>query len=124
MIFLISIGSSNNADSPRTDKVEPIQDRTLPPLDELKETTVNSGDEDARALGTFGYDAPEYAMSGKLNSKSALHSLGVVLQKLLVHALSSGQQSLFSRAFPKHRHCLDEKLGAVAMYVRYEEAVF
>ncbi|KAL4364682.1 hypothetical protein HN51_024488 [Arachis hypogaea] len=121
---LLLDGSSNNADSPRTDKVEPIQDRTLPPLDELKETTVNSGDEDARALGTFGYDAPEYAMSGKLNSKSALHSLGVVLQKLLVHALSSGQQSLFSRAFPKHRHCLDEKLGAVAMYVRYEEAVF
>ncbi|XLU22814.1 hypothetical protein S245_058880, partial [Arachis hypogaea] len=101
---LLLDGSSNhvfdaaNADSPRTDKVEPIQDRTLPPLDELKETTVTTGDEDARALGTFGYDAPEYAMSGKLNAKSALHSLGVVLQKLLAeHALTSGQQSLVSR---------------------------
>ncbi|KAL4373235.1 hypothetical protein AHAS_Ahas05G0061500 [Arachis hypogaea] len=34
-----------NADSPRTDKVESIQDRILPLLDELKETTINSGNE-------------------------------------------------------------------------------
>ncbi|QHO23914.1 putative auxin efflux carrier component 1c [Arachis hypogaea] len=78
------IGSSNH--------VFAVENADFPTVnfgDELKETTVNSGDEN---------DAPGYAMSGKLNAKSALHSLGVVLQKLLAyHALSSGQQSLFSR---------------------------
>ncbi|XP_052112987.1 uncharacterized protein LOC127744762 isoform X2 [Arachis duranensis] len=84
-------GSSNhvfaveNADSP-----------TVNSGDELKETTVNSGDEN---------DTPGYAMSGKLNAKSALHSLGVVLQKLLAdHALSSGQQSLFFREDDSNDH--------------------
>ncbi|XLS48101.1 hypothetical protein HN51_022459 [Arachis hypogaea] len=44
-------------------------------------------------------------MSGKLNAKSALHSLGVVLQKLLAdHALSSGQQSLFFREDDSNDH--------------------
>ncbi|XLR64673.1 hypothetical protein S83_015345, partial [Arachis hypogaea] len=41
-----------NADSPRTDKVESIQDRILPLLDELKETTINSGNEND-VLGSF-----------------------------------------------------------------------
>ncbi|XLS81726.1 hypothetical protein HN51_047557, partial [Arachis hypogaea] len=70
------IGSSNH--------VFAVENADFPTVnfgDELKETTVNSGDEN---------DAPGYAMSGKLNAKSALHSLGVVLQKLLAyHALSS-----------------------------------
>ncbi|XP_073224140.1 probable receptor-like protein kinase At2g47060 [Cicer arietinum] len=33
-------------------------------------------------LGTFGYHAPEYAMTGQLNAKSGVYSFGVVLLEL------------------------------------------
>ncbi|RYR59716.1 hypothetical protein Ahy_A05g025657 isoform A [Arachis hypogaea] len=89
---LLLDGSSNhvfdaeNADSPRTDKVESIQDRILPLLDELKETTINSGNEND-VLGSF-WQIMHYRVV------SRAYFLG---------------------------HYLNEKLGAVAMYVRYEE---
>nr|XP_025667721.1 myosin heavy chain IB-like isoform X2 [Arachis hypogaea]XP_025667723.1 myosin heavy chain IB-like isoform X2 [Arachis hypogaea] len=67
-------------DTPRTAQVKPIQDGTLPPVDELKETS--------------SYDAAEeYAVSGKLNDKSAaLYNLTVVLLKLLARKKPSDQQ--------------------------------
>lgn len=36
-----------------------------------------------RVMGTYGYCAPEYAMSGKLTLKSDIYSLGVVLLELI-----------------------------------------
>lgn len=36
-----------------------------------------------RVMGTYGYCAPEYAMSGKLTVKSDIYCFGVVLLELL-----------------------------------------
>ncbi|CAL5332020.1 unnamed protein product [Camellia sinensis] len=64
-----------------------------------------------RVMGTYGYCAPEYAMSGKLTLKSDIYSFGVVLlelitgRKVIDATKKPGEQNLvtWSRAFLKDR---------------------
>ncbi|CAL5205535.1 unnamed protein product [Lathyrus oleraceus] len=59
-----------------------------------------------RVMGTYGYCAPEYAMSGKLTLKSDIYSFGVVLLELITgrRAIDSnkkpGEQNLVSWSRP------------------------
>lgn len=64
-----------------------------------------------RVMGTYGYCAPEYAMSGKLTLKSDIYSFGVVLLELITGrkaidcTKAPGEQNLvmWSRPFLKDR---------------------
>ncbi|GLT91421.1 hypothetical protein SLE2022_093090 [Rubroshorea leprosula] len=75
-----------------------------------------------RVLGTFGYHAPEYAMTGAMSSKSDIYSFGVVLLELLTgrkpvdHTLPRGQQSLVTWATSqlsddRVEQCVDARLN-------------
>lgn len=75
-----------------------------------------------RVMGTYGYCAPEYAMSGKLTLKSDIYSFGVVLLELITgrkavdRSKMPGEQTLvvWSRPFlkdqKKFRQMVDPRL--------------
>ncbi|KAG9443093.1 hypothetical protein H6P81_018947 [Aristolochia fimbriata] len=62
-----------------------------------------------RVMGTYGYCAPEYAMSGKLTLKSDVYSFGVVLLELITGKKAydtsrpAGQQNLVTWSRPLMR---------------------
>lgn len=74
----------------------------------LARTALDEGNEhiSTRVMGTFGYVAPEYAMTGHLLVKSDVYSYGVVLLELLTGrkpvdmSQPPGQENLVSWASP------------------------
>ncbi|CAD5197031.1 unnamed protein product [Musa acuminata subsp. malaccensis] len=62
-----------------------------------------------RVMGTYGFCAPDYAMSGKLTLKSDVYSFGVLLLELI-----TGR-----RAFDPSRARAERNLTIWAMIIRY-----
>ncbi|XVF38967.1 hypothetical protein REPUB_Repub20aG0148600 [Reevesia pubescens] len=100
------------------DDVAKIADFDL--LNQVRDATAHL--HSTRVLGTFGYHAPEYAMTGALSCKSDVYSFGVMLLELLTgrkpidHTLPRGQQSLLTWATPKLsedkvKQCVDARLN-------------
>ncbi|ESQ40186.1 hypothetical protein EUTSA_v10013827mg [Eutrema salsugineum] len=110
--------------------LEYLHDKTMPPViyRDLKCSNILLGDDyypklsdfglaklgpvgdkshvSTRVMGTYGYCAPEYAMTGQLTLKSDVYSFGVVLleiitgRKAIDNSRSTGEQNLVAWARP------------------------
>jgi len=78
-----------------------------------------------RVMGTYGYCAPEYAMTGQLTLKSDVYSFGVVLleiitgRKAIDNSRSAGEQNLVAwvrKSLLSHLICLTGNLSAGRLY--------
>lgn len=54
-----------------------------------------------RVMGTYGYCAPEYAMTGQLTSKSDVYSFGVVLLEII-----SGRRAIDNTRSPEEQNLI------------------
>ncbi|XP_015578486.1 probable serine/threonine-protein kinase PBL7 isoform X2 [Ricinus communis] len=74
-----------------------------------------------RVMGTYGYCAPEYAMTGQLTLKSDVYSLGVVLLEIITgrraidNSKATGEQNLVAWARPLFKDRKKFKLMADPM---------
>ncbi|KAJ8547223.1 hypothetical protein K7X08_010809 [Anisodus acutangulus] len=84
--------------------------------------TNQSSEHSIRVQESFGYNAPEYAMTGRITDKSDIYSVGVILLELLTgrkpvdYTMPEGKQSLVTWATPllsedKVKECVDPKLN-------------
>ncbi|KAK4402601.1 Serine/threonine-protein kinase PBS1 [Sesamum angolense] len=82
--------------------LEYLHDKANPPLG----PTGDKSHVSTRVMGTYGYCAPEYAMTGQLTVKSDVYSFGVVFLELITgrkaidSTLPQGEQNLVAWARP------------------------
>ena len=81
-----------------------------------------------RVMGTYGYCAPEYAMTGQLTKKSDIYSFGVVLLELITGRKAfdptrpSGEHNLVAWVsfLFMSKHCVDHK-GFKLKYTKWSQ---
>jgi len=69
-----------------------------------------------RVMGTEGYCAPDYAMTGKLTKQSDIYSFGVVLLELI-----TGRRALDTSREGREQHLVYMKKILISLYIFIEK---